>query len=670
MGTSSVRLAWLVVTIVGWALALLCAVSLTPDGWVAMGAPMAMIALLVLISELRPIALPRLVGNPVSISLAFVFSAMYVWGGQVAIVLAAAAMVVSEVIDRKPAWKLAYNVGQIVLSVGAAWLVLLATGSQAAPTAPEALLTAGDLPWLLAAWAVYHVVNLALVAVMAPLVGMTWWESFSDGFWLYTVSSSAVLAISPLVAVVATCYPLSWTLLPLLMVPLLALQRNAALSREREHRALHDPLTGLPNRGLFDERLEAALAAQGTQGDVALVLLDLDHFKLFNDALGHAAGDALLVGVAERLRSLMGPGQTLSRLSGDEFAVLCTGEGAAALGGLTDRIRQALREGFHHERRELSLSVSMGVAVATPGAAPLSLVRQADSAMNRAKLDGRDRVAFFDQARHALQTALLDDHLGLRMALERGELRAHYQPIVDMVTDEVVGVEALVRWQRPGRGLLGAREIIPLAEETGLIEAVGGWMIEHTIRQLREWRLAGLSAGRLWAAVNVSGAQIGDQRIIEQIRSLLATYQVPAADLHLEITETAVMRNVEASPALEGLRALGLNLIIDDFGTGHSSLARLKGLPVSAVKIDRSFIDGLATNAPDRSIVDAIVTMTRSMNLDVIAEGVQTPQQRETLLALGVRLGQGYLWVPPIPGPDLAEWLRARQVGSAGFAGN
>ncbi len=662
-----VGLTWLVITLVGWALALLSAISLTPDGWVAMGAPMAMIGVLVLISELRPIALPRLVGSPVSISLAFVFSAMYVWGGHVAIVLAAVAMAVSEVIERKPLWRLTYNVGQMSISVAAAWLVLVASGSQAAPTAPEALLTAGDLPWLIAAWTVYHLVNLALVAAMGPRVGRTWWESFNEDFWLYTVSSAAVLAFSPLVAVVATSYPQSWTLLPLLMVPLLALQRNAALSREREYRALHDPLTGLPNRGLFDERLGAALADQDAPGDVALVLLDMDHFKLINDALGHAAGDALLVGVARRLSTLMGPGQTLSRLSGDEFAVLCSGEGAADLDGLIDRVRDSLREPFHHERRVLSISVSMGVAVGTRGATPMSLVREADSAMDRAKLDGRDRVAYFDQSRHSLRTALLDDHLGLRMALERGELRAHYQPIVDMLTDEVVGVEALVRWQRPGRGLLGARQIIPLAEETGLIEAVGGWMIEHTIRQVRDWRQAGLSAGRLWAAVNVSGAQIGDQRIIEQIRSLLDTYQIPAGDLHLEITETSVMETEEASPALEGLRALGLSLIIDDFGTGHSSLARLKGLPVSAVKIDRSFIDGLATNAPDRSIVDAIVTMTRSMNLDVIAEGVQTQQQREMLLALGVRLGQGYLWVPPIPGPDLAEWLQARQVGSAGF---
>jgi EAL domain-containing protein (putative c-di-GMP-specific phosphodiesterase class I) len=261
---------------------------------------------------------------------------------------------------------------------------------------------------------------------------------------------------------------------------------------------------------------------------------------------------------------------------------------------------------------------------------------------------------------HEQAAARLDDQLGLRRALERDELRAHFQPVVDLATGEAVGMEALVRWQHPGRGLLGPDAFIPLAEETGLILPLGSWMLEQALAQLQQWRCRIPEAKDLWVAVNLSPRQLTDPDLIHKVSRALNDTGVPPGQLHLEITETAVMRSLDmATSALDALRALGVHLIIDDFGTGYSSLARLKRLPVTALKIDRSFVDGLGKDSSDLSIVDAIVNMADSLALGVIAEGVETPEQFEILQSLGTRMGQGYLWSRAMPAAGLGPWLRA-----------
>lgn len=625
-----------------------------------------MITGLVFISELIPIVTTRLRDDPVSISQAFVFATLYVWGVWPAIALTAGALLVSEVLARKPLWKLLFNVGNYSISVAAAGAVLSLGGWQLLGSAGAgsfdswiAQLQLSDLGLIALSWLVYHLVNIALVAGLAQ--GETWWESFTRDFWAYTVSTAAVLALSPLVAVVAVAGTRSWVLLPLLLPPLLAVQRTAQMAQDREHRAMHDPLTGLPNRELLMERIDAGLARTMRPGErLVLLFLDLDSFKNVNDGLGHGVGDLLLVDLSNRLSEVMRPGDTLARFSGDEFAVVCEAIPDAEVEVLVERIRAAIAPPFTFATNEVTLTASVGVAPATPGATAQSLLREADSAMYRAKSSGRDQAALFHHAMHEQAVGRLDDQLGLRRALERDELRAHFQPVVDLTTGEAVGMEALVRWQHPGRGLLGPDAFIPLAEETGLILPLGSWMLEQALAQLQQWRCDIPEAKDLWVAVNLSPRQLTDPDLIHKVSRALNDTGVPAGQLHLEITETAVMRSLDmATSALDALRSLGVHLIIDDFGTGYSSLARLKRLPVTALKIDRSFVDGLGKDSSDLSIVDAIVNMADSLGLGVIAEGVETPEQFEILQSLGTRMGQGYLWSRAMPASGLGPWLRA-----------
>jgi diguanylate cyclase (GGDEF)-like protein len=655
---------WLVSTVVGCTVALV-AVALMPrkmDGLsLEASAALMTMAILVVIVELRPIMMSRFEGDPISIAPAFVFAALYLWGWIPAVTLMAVSVLLSEALARKEPWKLFFNVGNYTLSIVAASVVL---SRGVWPQTNANLVTARDLGLVVLAWVVYHLVNLAQVAGVAE--DQTWWDSFTEEFWFYTVSTGVVLALSPLVAVVAI-HPKAWVLLPLLLPPLLAVQRTAQMSQERErlaqdreHQALHDQLTGLPNQTLLATRIEAGLARPRRRGErLVVLLLDLDSFKTVNDGLGHGIGDSLLIDVAERLTAVVRPGDTLSRFSGDEFAIVCEAIRDRELESMVETIRRSIAAPFTIATHEVTLTASIGVAPATPGASAQSLIREADSAMFRAKSAGRDQAAHFHQTMHDQATARLDDQLGLRRALERDELRAHYQPVVDLATGEAVGVEALVRWQHPERGLISPDQFIPLAEDTGLILPLGTWMLETALGQLQHMRRAFPEARDLWMAVNLSPRQLTDPDLIHKVARALAETGVPPGNLHLEITETAVMSSVDASTStLDALRQLGVHLIIDDFGTGYSSLARLKKLPVTALKVDRSFVDGLGRDSSDLSIVDAIINLADSLGLGVIAEGVETREQLAILQSLGARMGQGYLWSRAMPAAGLADWLR------------
>ncbi len=657
---SMFSITWQACTWVGWAIVVISVVRLTPDALRDMGAPLAMIIAVVLFSELRPIVMTRLVGNPVSISLAFVFSVMYLWGLYPAVVLYAVSVLLAEALQRKPPWKMLFNVGQYTCSLAAAWLVMLMGGVQPSPTAPLTEFSASDLWWIVGSWIVYHLVNLALVAGLAADVESTWWEDFSDEFWFYTVSTLAVLALSPLIAIVAIAGTSSWALLPLLLLPLLAVQKAAEMSRQQEHQALHDPLTGLPNRLLLTDRIEQALArSRRTDGAVVVMFLDIDLFKVVNDSLGHHAGDALLVDLSARLTSAMRAGDTLARFGGDEFVIVCEDVTSEEVGLVAQRISNALLEPFPTQDRAVTVSASVGVAVAHTSSDADTLLRDADVAMYQAKERGRNQVVMFHEVMHERANDRLQDSVGLRRALDNHEFELHYQPILDLPTGATIGFEALIRWRDPERGLVQPDVFIPAAEETGLIVPIGHWVIDTALEQLRDWRLS-LPGREPYVSVNVSARQLTTPGLVDQVALSLRESGIPASALHLEVTESTVMSEVEPfADTLVGLRGLGVHIAVDDFGTGYSSLAYLKRLPVTALKIDRSFVSGLgrSDDAFDRPIVDAIIKMARSLNLDVTAEGVEGLEQLGVLRDLGCTVAQGFLWSPALPADQVLGWI-------------
>jgi diguanylate cyclase (GGDEF)-like protein len=652
---------WHACTWIGWAVVVLSIVRLTPADLGLMGEPLAMIAAILVFSELRPIVMTRLIGNPVSISLAFVFAAMYLWGLYPAVLLYAASIALSEILQRKPLWKLLFNVGQYICSLAAAWLVMLIAGVTPSPTTPLVDMSATDLWWIAASWIVYHLVNLALVAGLAE-EGDSWWDDFSDEFWFYTVSTLAVLALSPLIAIVAVAYPYSWTMLPLLLLPLLAVQKTAEMSRHQEHQSLHDPLTGLPNRVLLNDRIEQALARSSRmRGMVVVMFLDLDLFKVVNDSLGHHAGDELLIDVAQRLKAAVRSGDTLARFGGDEFVVMCEDVSEEEVNAIADRITSSLRQSFTSDDRNVTVTASIGVAVATANSTPQTLLRDADVAMYRAKEHGRNQVVMFDEAMHEQANERLLDAVGLRRALEHDEFRVVYQPILDIATGRTIGMEALIRWEDPERGLVPPGMFIPAAEETGLIAPIGEWVLDVALSDVKDWHDE-FGLNDIWVAVNISSRQLLSPTLVDEVQRSLYEAGVPASCLQLEITESAVMTDL--APVLDvlaQLRRLGVSLAVDDFGTGYSSLAYLKRLPVTTLKIDRAFVSGLGgiDDAFDRPIVDAIIKMAQSLGLDVIAEGVETQGQLDALSDLGGQFAQGFLWARPMTADDAVAWLRS-----------
>jgi diguanylate cyclase (GGDEF)-like protein/PAS domain S-box-containing protein len=419
-----------------------------------------------------------------------------------------------------------------------------------------------------------------------------------------------------------------------------------AFEHELAHRALHDPLTGLPNRALFLDRLAGALAVRPRHADhsVAVLYVDVDELKAVNDARGHAAGDALLRDVAHRLRDALRPGDTVARIAGDEFTVLCAdipGDGDAA--ALADRLVAAARGPAEAEHVP---TVSVGIATRRPGpsASPDELLADADLALMYAKRLGGGHVQVFDERLRRSAVARRHTESELRRAHQRGELRLHYQPIVDLRSGEPLGVEALVRWEHPERGLLPPGEFVPLAERTGAIVELGRWVIEQCCRDL--------SSGGLVRSVsiNLSARQLVDARLPETVEAALSSCGLEASALCFEVTETALVEDpARAAAALAALRRLGARVAIDDFGTGYSSLAQLKTLPVDVIKVDRLFVQGLADDARDLAVVAAIIRMAGALGLDLVAEGIETEAQRERLAALGCEHGQGFLFARPMP---------------------
>jgi diguanylate cyclase (GGDEF)-like protein len=451
------------------------------------------------------------------------------------------------------------------------------------------------------------------------------------------------------------------------------------LEAELTHQAYHDALTGLANRARFSERVGVALARPGRRPEeVAVLFLDVDHFKAVNDSLGHEAGDVLLRAVAQRLLEATRGSDTVARLGGDEFAVLLenvrTDHDAVIV---AERILAAMRPGVALGRpdaegdgaRAVRVGTSVGIARARGGEEADALLRHADLAMYTAKRDGRGRFALFEPAMHAAAVERLELDADLRASLERLEAapsRASdggdghdfhlvYQPVVELATGRVVAAEALLRWRHAQRGLVPPAVFIPVAEETGLIGSLGRWVLEAACRQAAAWGDRGPVV-----SVNLSGRQLDDPALVAGVEGALAAAGLAPRRLTLEITESVVMRRTDATlERLRALKALGVRLAIDDFGTGYSSLSYLQRFPVDVLKIDKSFVDGVASEAHDAALARTIVALGTTLGLRTVAEGIETEDQQAALLALGCTYGQGYFFARPLPAGAFGALVRA-----------
>ena len=548
-------------------------------------------------------------------------------------------------------------------------LSILAAGATAELTAGNAAILAFDVSGWAAAvaiagsGAVLFVCNVGLRAIATALIaGAGVRAHITREIAAHRSTGLVLLSVAPVALVVATTTP---ALLPLVALPIVAIYRSAQAVQAKEHLALHDVLTGLPNRRLFLDRLHAALAdVEQTGAAAAVLLIDLDRFKEVNDRLGHHVGDLLLQAVGPALIEQVTPGGTVARMGGDEFAMcLPDVDGADEAVRVAKGIVARLTRPFIIEGCTVDIGASIGIALSPTHGEDLSTIMQrADTAMYLAK-ESRGGFEVYSEARDPQRRQRITSPADLRRATEEGELVLHFQPKVDLSTGRARGVEALVRWNHPALGLVGPREFIPLAERAGLMGPLTTFVLARSLEQCAHWRGAGMD---LRLAVNLSVQSLYDDAFPGLVAGLLQRSEVAASQLVLDVTESTVMADPRrAQSVLAELAALGVTLAIDDFGTGYSSLAYLKQLPVSELKIDTSFVLGMATDSNDAVIVHSTIDLGQKFGLEVVAEGVESQRVWRLLERLGCDLAQGSYICPPLSAADLTPWLRANAQDAA-----
>jgi diguanylate cyclase (GGDEF)-like protein len=617
------------------------------------GAAMWILLAAILVGELVPIKLGPGRGE-VAPSTTFTFALLLSTGVAAAALGQGIASAIADLLEGKRPSRSAFNVAQYVIAIAAAGAVLVAAG----------VLPHGhgfdprDIPAIIGAGIVFFVVNTWLVAgVVALTTGTRLRDQVSSELMRQSATQGILIGLAPLAVLALDSGPM---LLPLLALPMIAVQRAGRQAIIAERLALHDALTGLPNRVLFRMRTEQAIHAAARSGTgVAVMLLDLDRFKEINDTLGHHYGDEVLRQVGGRLGGLIGEGDVVARLGGDEFAILLRAVETPAAGvAVAAAARRAIAKHFDVAGVRVELGASVGIAAYPEHGKDVDvLMQRADVAMYQAK-EGRTGIERYVpelDGNSVQRLALAGD---LRTALERDEFVLHYQPKVDLRTGAVMGSEVLLRWAHPVHGWLGPDEFIPLAEHTGLIVPLTNYVLDHALRQVGAWRADGLDVG---VALNLSARTLVERELPEQIEGRCARWNVPTNRLVLEITESMVVADpARALPVLARLHELGVEISVDDFGTGYSSMAYLKRLPVREIKIDRSFVMPMATDARDAAIVRCTIDLARSLGLRVVAEGVETPEIRTQLTAMGCDQGQGFSFSRALPAAQFTAWLTDR----------
>jgi diguanylate cyclase (GGDEF)-like protein len=666
--------------------ALVCAVSFArlPGRLPDLPAAFWVMAGLAVLVDSRPFTPPgRRQSSAVFPSTCFTFAIMLGWGLAPAVVVQAAAVVVSSWRMGHVWWRAAFNIAQYALALSAAYAV--------SRLADLTRFGWGDVAVVAAAAAAWFAVKYGSVTVAVRLhFGGRWWAMFRQGLPFELLSIGALLLLSPVMLAAAEA---SAALIPLVVVPLYAVYRMARLSAEQEQLSRVDPLTGLANRkallGEVADQLPAH-AERGARGatdrHLALLVLDLDRFKHVNDALGHAVGDRLLVEVGSRLTDAVRPGDVVARLGGDEFAILAPAlTSVDEARDLAARVVGALAQPVALDGLPLDVSGSMGIAVyPAHGEDFATLLRHADVAMYDAKHRGDTITVYAPESDHNSpeRLSLLAD---LRRTLDGGpgqaaggasatdpafdgrQITMYYQPQIAIHTGEVVGVEALLRWRHPRHGMVDPEELIRVAEQSAVMRLLTRRVVDDVVEQVAKWSAAGVN---LRAALNVSVRDLHDGEIADQIADRLARYALPADRLQLEITEGALMadpRRVLATIAR--LDKIGVAIALDDFGTGYSSMQHLRRLPLAEVKVDRSFVLGMATDADDAAIVRSVIELAGALGLRVVAEGVEDERTWRLLHATGCHVAQGWFYARPMPADELVAWLgRYRAINPNGPA--
>ncbi|MEO3792611.1 EAL domain-containing protein [Nonomuraea sp. B10E15] len=622
-------------------------VARTPLFWV--------LAVLVVLGELRPVMVSSAaaVGGTYP-STMFTFAVLLHFGLPAAVLMQGVAVAMNGVVTRKSWHRVMFNIAQSTLALTAAGVVLGTFGIVPSPALPW-VPGGGNLLAIGLAGIAYFATRATLVCSAVALhERRSLTRVLKATVGPQSLVYAGLLGLAPLVVVVMNHSP---GLVPLFVAPLAAVYFTATLSMRRDHQAMHDELTGLPNRKLLIVSTEEALAEARQDDRVGLFLLDLDRFKEVNDTMGHPVGDRLLQMVAHRLTHSVRPGDVVARLGGDEFAVLLPSiRDTHAAREVAARLRAALTEPVRLEGMTFDVDGSVGIALYPDHAPDFELLLQrADVAMYLAK-EGRTGVELYqpDKDRNSPERlSLLGD---LRRAIDNRELRLHYQPKVSLGTGAVLGVEALLRWRHPAHGPIPPSDFVPLAEQSYLMRQLTAYVIDEALEQAAHWWHTDL---RVQISVNISARDLLDSALPERLEVGLAKYGLPPAAIQLEVTERILTGDqAYTQETIKALATLGVPLAIDDFGTGYSSLIRLQRLAVSEVKIDASFVRRIAESEDDERIVRSIVDLVRSLGLRSVAEGVESDEVAIRLADMGCDVGQGWLFCEPMPAADAATWLR------------